>query len=93
MEIWQKGGEKKRSRTHPEPRTSTVLILKIVAAIFLIIILGALGWIATHLRRINREIVADEALPKPGPRTNFLILLCVVLTGLLGLLISFLFFH
>ena len=68
-------------------------VLKVAAAIFLLIILGTLGWIATHLRKIKREVVADEAMPKPGPRTNFLILLCVVLTGLLGLLTTFLFSH
>ena len=65
-------------------------VLKCAAALLLIILLGGVGWILTHLRKIKRELVADEAMPKPGPRTNFLILLIAVLTGLSGLLIAFL---
>ena len=65
-------------------------LLKIVAALLLMLLLGAVGWALTHVRRIKRELIADEAMPKPGPRANFLILLIAVLTGLSGLLIAFL---
>ena len=65
-------------------------LLKVVAALLLVLLLGAVGWALTHVRRIKRELIADEAMPKPGPRANFLILHIAVLTGLSGLLIAFL---
>jgi len=63
---------------------------KIVAAFLLVFLLVAVGWVLAHLRRIKRELIADEAMPKPGPRANLLILLTVVLIGFSGLLVAFL---
>jgi hypothetical protein len=65
-------------------------VIKCGAVLVLIVLLGGLGWVVTHLRKIKRELVADEAMPKPGPRANLLILLIVVFTGLSSLLITFL---
>jgi hypothetical protein len=65
-------------------------IIKCGAALVLVLLLGGLGWVLTHLRKIKRDLIADEAMPKPGPRTNLLILLIVVFTGLSSLLITFL---
>jgi hypothetical protein len=62
-------------------------VIKAVAAVALAGLLVGLGWIVTHLTRIKRELRADEAMPKPSPRTNFLLLASVVVTALIGLMI------
>jgi len=49
-----------------------MVVLKIAAALLLALLLGAVGWVVTHLRRIKRELIADEAMPKPGPRETLI---------------------
>ncbi len=61
--------------------------VKVVTAVVLLGLLVGLGWVVTHLSKIKRELQADEAMPKPSPRTNFLLLVTVVLTALIGLMI------
>lgn len=68
-----------------------MIALKIAAAFFLLVLLAAIGWIVTHLRKIKRELIANEAMPRPGPRANFLLFVSVVLIGLSSLLIVYLF--
>lgn len=65
--------------------------LKIIAGLMLLALWGGVAWTIDHHRRIERELVKDEAMPRPGPRANFLVLVCAVLTGLSGLLLYFIF--
>ena len=64
--------------------------IKAIAVLILLGLLGGLGWVITHLRGIKRELQADEAMPKPSPRANFLLLVAVVLTALSALMTYFL---
>lgn len=65
-------------------------VLKIAAAIMLVLLLGAAGWALTHGRRIKRELISNDLMPQPVPRRNFLFLLTAAFLALSGLLISFL---
>ena len=67
-------------------------VLKIAAAVLLVLLLGGVGWILTHLRRIKRELLANNAMPRPGPGSNLLFLLVIVFIALSGLMIAFLFY-
>jgi hypothetical protein len=67
-----------------------MVVLKCAAGLFLVILLGIVGWVLTHLRRIKREMIANEAMPRPGPGANILLLLCVVIFALCSLLVAFL---
>lgn len=69
----------------------SVTFAKIIAAVVLLSIWSVVGWIVAHKRGISRELVKDEAMPQPGPRTNFLLLVGVVLTGFSGLLLYVIF--
>lgn len=66
-------------------------LLKCAATLLLTVQLGVIIWAVTHIHRIKRTLIADEALPKPGPAGNILVLLITVLGALTALLIVFLF--
>ena len=61
--------------------------LKIIAGLALVALWTIAGWVIAHHVGISRELVKDEAMPRPGPRANFLVLICTVVTGLSGVLI------
>ncbi len=65
------------------------IILKWVAGLLLAILLGVAGWILSHWQKIRRELIKDEAFPKPAPRNNILVLLTVVTLALASLLVAF----
>ena len=69
-----------------------MLFLKCVAAVALVALFSLAIWGITHLRGIRRELEANDALPRPVPRTNFLLFLSVVFIALSSLLIAFLFY-
>ena len=56
----------------------------------LVLLLGAAGWALSHLQRIKRDLLANDLMPQPTPRRNFLFLLTVAFLALSGLLIGFL---
>lgn len=58
---------------------------------FLVLLWSGLCWVFLHQRGIRRELIKDEAMPKPGPRTNFLVLVGAVVTGLSGLMLYLIF--
>lgn len=64
-----------------------------MAAISLVMLLTGIGWAATHLARIKREMIADDAMPKPAPARRILILFITVLLAFCALLTAFLFYH
>ena len=65
-------------------------ILKVAAALLLVVLLSLIGWAVTHLRKIKQTLERDGALPKSGPQANIIVLLTVVLSALCALLIAFL---
>ena len=65
-------------------------VLKIAAALMLVLLLAAAGWTLTHWRKIKRELVSDDLMPQPIPGENLLLLLTVAFLGLSGLLCAFL---
>jgi hypothetical protein len=64
---------------------------RIIAACFLAALWGSVGWILMHQRRIQSTLAREGALPKPGPRANILLLWGIVLVGLSGLLLYYVF--
>ena len=60
-------------------------VLKIAAAIMLALLLGAAGWTLTHLRKIKRNLIANDLMPKPIPRQNFLFRLTADFLGVSAL--------
>ncbi|MEO5713325.1 MAG: hypothetical protein ABIT37_07535 [Luteolibacter sp.] len=68
-------------------------LLKIAAAISLVVLIAGIGWAVTHLARIKREMIADAAMPKPAPARRILILIIAVLIAFVALLTGFLFYH
>ena len=68
-----------------------MLALKLLGGCFLICVWTGVGWLIAHRRRIERELVQDEAMPRPTPKANFLVLIGAVLTGLSGLVLYLIF--
>lgn len=64
--------------------------LKIAAAIMLVLLFSAAGWVLSHLQQIKCDLLANDLMPRPTPRRNFLFLLTVAFIALSGLLIGFL---
>ncbi len=64
----------------------------VIAGGALIVVWSFVGWTIAHHRRIERELVKDEAMPRPAPRANLLLLLCVILTAFTGWML-YLVFH
>ena len=64
---------------------------KIIAAISLLCLWSGAGWLIAHRRRISRELVADEAMPRPGPRATLLVLIGALFIAFSGLLLYFMF--
>jgi hypothetical protein len=62
---------------------------KIIAAISLLGLWIGVGWIMLHQRRISRELVENEAMPRPGPRATFLVLIGAIVIALSGWLLYF----
>ncbi len=81
----QDGGIDRRDRT-------AMVAHKIIAGVFLVAVWSGVGSIIAHRRQIERELVEDEAMPRPAPRATFLVLVGTLLTAISGWLI-FLVFH
>lgn len=64
---------------------------KVTASVALLFLWSLVGWIVAQRRRIYREMVRDDAVPRPVPGANFLLLLSVIITGLSGVLLYFIF--
>ncbi len=61
--------------------------VRIVAVLVLVALWTIVGWVIAHHLRVSRELVKDEAMPRPAPRANFLVLISTVVLGLSGVLI------
>ena len=69
-----------------------MLALKFLGIVLLIALWGGIGWMIAHRRRIERELVKNEAMPRQTTSGwNFLLLLAVVVTGLSGLILYLVF--
>jgi hypothetical protein len=68
-----------------------VAIQKIVAGVVLTCLWGGVGWIIARERRISRELVENEAMQRPGPRANLLVLIGAVVAAFTGLLLYVIF--
>jgi hypothetical protein len=66
------------------------VLLKCVATLLLLAELGAVGWAMSHMLKIKRELIADEALPKRAQRANIVVLITTVLLAFSALLVAFL---
>ena len=64
---------------------------RVLAGCLFVALWGAVGWVLMHQRQIKSELAHEGAIPKPGPRANLLMLWSVVLVGLSGLLLYFIF--
>ena len=69
-----------------------MIILKIVAAVVLVILFAAAAWGLTHVGRIRRSLEASDAMPEPVPGTNFLLWLSILVIGLASLLLGYIFY-
>ena len=65
--------------------------VRILSGSILVILWCAAGWVLAHQGRIKAELRRDEAIPKPAPRANLILLWGVVLVGISGLLLYFTF--
>ena len=64
----------------------------VIAGAALTVVWSFVGWMIAHHRPIERELVKAEAMPRPAPRANLLLLLCVILTVFTGWML-YLVFH
>jgi hypothetical protein len=64
---------------------------QIIAALFLVAIWSGVGVLIARHGRIERELVKDEAMPRPAPRATFLVLVGALFTAISGGLIYFVF--
>ena len=62
------------------------ILLRAGAGVALLGLLTCIAWVLTHLRRIRREALKDEAMPRSGPKANFLVLIGTVAIALVSLL-------
>ncbi len=63
-----------------------MVFFKIIAGIFLVILLGGFSWALTHWRKIKREMISHEALPKSAPRSFLLVIAMTIMIVLSSLL-------
>jgi hypothetical protein len=61
--------------------------MRAVALSILFVLWGVVIWVVVHQRQIKREIRANDAMPRPVARTNFLLFLGVTVLALSGLLL------
>jgi len=64
---------------------------RILSGTLLLALWCGAGWVLAHQGRIKAELRQEEALPRPAPRANIMLLWVVVLVGLSGLLLYFTF--
>ncbi len=68
-----------------------LLPIRILSIIALLAVIVAFAWVARHLKKIERTIVADEMIPaERGPRNNVVLIICaipIIVTALLLYLI------
>lgn len=56
-----------------------MLPIRIVAAIALLAVIIAFIYVLTHLKKIERTILADDLVPRErGPRNNVVLIMCAV---------------
>jgi hypothetical protein len=61
------------------PATDTLLPVRIVAGIAFIAMICAYVYVLRHLRKIEKNIVADDLVPSElGPRNNMVLMVCLI---------------
>jgi hypothetical protein len=64
--------------------------LRVGAGIVLVALWSTIGWGVAHRRRVQRELVKDDAVPAPAPRALLYVVLSAVVLAITGLMIYFL---
>lgn len=64
--------------------------LKVAAGVILVALWSSAGWIFMHRRRVRRELVKDEAVPAPAPRSLLSVVLSAIFIGFSALMLYFL---
>jgi hypothetical protein len=61
--------------------------VRLVSGSFLVALWAVVGWAILHRGRIRQMVLQNDAMPRPTPKRNFLLLLGVSVTALSVLLL------
>lgn len=64
---------------------------KLIPAVILLAMWSGLGWAFLRRRKIEGELVADDAVPAPAPRALLYVVLSGIVAGFSGLMLYLIF--